>query len=133
MKKNIYLSQMMQSLMNARRSALLLLTHLEKQLFLAYHFPNNYFLSNMITLDDSGKEIGWLAISSKEEYEHAYAEAGQSLPSVVEIATLYFMNEMKRINEMCDTYIDRGDICYTVWDLVKSVDGRIVKDDREEK
>lgn len=102
----------------------------EAALFLAYNFPQHYFLANIITLDDSGKEIGWLALSCREEYEHAYAQSGMPVPSPVEIATLYLMNEMKRINNMCDMHIDRGDVCYTVWDSVKSVDGRIVKDDR---
>lgn len=104
----------------------------EAALFLAYHFPNNYFLSNIITLDDTGKQIGCLCIACKAEYEHAFAAEGKPLPSPLEIATLYFMNEMKRINNMCDTHIDNGGVCYTVWDSVKSVDGRIVKDTREE-
>lgn len=102
----------------------------EAALFLAYNFPQHYFLANIITLDESGNKVGCLAIACKAEYELAFANEGKHLPSPVELATLYLMNDMKRINNMCDMHIDRGDVCYTVWDSVKSVDGRIVKDDR---
>lgn len=104
----------------------------EAALFLAYHFPDKYFLSNIIALDESGKQTDFMCIACKEAYEHSYADEGLPVPSPVEIATNYLMNNIMIANNMCDTYIDDGDTCHSAWKAVKSEDGNIVKDNRKE-
>ena len=106
----------------------------EAALFLAYHFPNHYYLANIVKVKESEEdEPEFMAIACSEYY--AYENNGV-VPNPVEVALHRHMMDMKYNNEMYDIiedYMSHDEsITYQVWESITSSDNRIVKDNREE-
>ena len=104
----------------------------EAALFLAHHFPENYYLADIVRVKESENDSDeFLAIASSEYYA---STNGGVVPSPFAVALDHFLVDMQYINDFFDTVEDYRDdsITYQIWDKLTSVDGEIVKYDEEE-
>ena len=106
----------------------------EAALFLAFHFPDQYYLANIIRVKESEDDTSdFLAIACSEYYAY---ETNGVIPNPVEVALKQHIIAMKYNNEMYDCIEDYvshdADTTYQVWESLASSDNKIVKDIREE-
>lgn len=102
----------------------------EAALFLAHHFPENYYLADIVRVKESENDSDeFLAIASSEYFA---STNGGVVPSPFSVALDHFLVDMQFINDFFDITDSDDSETYQMWDKLASVDGEIVKYDEEE-
>lgn len=104
----------------------------EAGLFLAYHFPEKYYLANIIGVDDNNNRTGESVMIASADY-YRYCNNGE-LPNPVDVALTRFIGKMMISNGFVDRSTDyaTGDEIISIWNAVGSENGSIVKLSEEE-